>query len=104
MKLREITEETKVAYDPCGGDIEAIRLQKWAYNQIEIAPEMFALIKSMGKSICDGEIANMIKAGAIKDAECEKGEREITIALFVLTHLQSKFLNKIIEIEHRIEG
>uniref|UniRef100_A0A6H1ZRM5 Uncharacterized protein n=1 Tax=viral metagenome TaxID=1070528 RepID=A0A6H1ZRM5_9ZZZZ len=43
--MKEITEETAVAYDRDGIEIEAERLQKWAYNQLSIAPELLVACK-----------------------------------------------------------
>jgi len=39
-KMQIIDEDMIVACDRDGNDIPADRLQRWAYNQLEIAPEM----------------------------------------------------------------
>lgn len=44
-KLRTITENIYVAYDNNGNDIEAERLQRWAYNQLAMAPAMESLLR-----------------------------------------------------------
>jgi hypothetical protein len=71
---------------------------------IASSPEMYDLIDRFGKAICDSEVGEMIKKGTINDGECEKGETETFIALCVLQHLQAKFMNEIIAIQHKIGG
>jgi len=43
--MRNITDETPVAYDKDGTEIPADRLQTWAYNQLEAAPELAAALR-----------------------------------------------------------
>lgn len=54
------------------------------------------LLDDIGESICDNEIAKMVKAGVIRDATPETGDTETGIALIVLTYLQQKLLARIL--------
>ena len=40
MKMKQIQDETVVGYDGLGNEIKAERLQKWAYHQLSVTPEL----------------------------------------------------------------
>ncbi len=48
-KPREITEDMVVGYDVYGREIEAGRLSKWAYRQLETQPEMYEALKEISE-------------------------------------------------------
>ncbi len=43
--MRIINEEINVAYDEKGHDIQADRLQRWAYNQLACTPDLLEALK-----------------------------------------------------------
>ena len=47
--IKPITEETPVAWDKEGQPILAERLQRWAYNQLAAAPDMYYALKTLEK-------------------------------------------------------
>ncbi len=43
--MREIDDDTIIAYDQYGQIVKAERLQKWAYNQLAVAPDFLEACK-----------------------------------------------------------
>ncbi len=66
--MKIITEDTPVAYDDTGHDILAGSLQRWAYNQLSIAPDMYEFIKELYSAILN----NYEKIGASRYVKLEQ--------------------------------
>jgi hypothetical protein len=58
--------------------------------------KLIELLNEIGESICDKEIANMVRTNALHDGIIEPGSTETGVATIVLAHLQSKLLSHII--------
>ncbi len=52
MKIRIITEDTEIAWVD-GKPIVASHLQRWAYNQLSITPELVEILKTCRRYIYD---------------------------------------------------
>ncbi len=49
--MRKIDDETIIAYDQYGQIVKAERLQKWAYNQLAVAPKLLEVCKLVLESL-----------------------------------------------------
>jgi len=78
--MKQISENLIIGYDKEGTGIEAERLQKWAYNQLAIAPYLFKVCKHMlgllesGKKDLNKEWMEILKQAILKDEEKNKDQ------------------------------
>lgn len=45
--MKQITEDTFIGYDNNGEEIRAEKLQRWAYNQLAAAPDMYGALREV---------------------------------------------------------